>query len=73
MTQTDLIAGTEAIPGYIAAVEKRTALGQRLGTAADIADSAMQLLTMSWLTGQIITVDGGLSLHTPTDPCEFFR
>ena len=73
LTLTDLIAGTEAIPGYIAAVEKRTTLGQRLGTSADIADSVMKLLTMSWVTGQIITADGGLSLHTPTDPCEFFR
>ena len=72
LTLTDLIAGTEAIPGYIAAVEKRTALQQRLGTCSDIADATMKLLTMDWVTGQIVTVDGGLSLQTPTDPCEFF-
>lgn len=72
LTQTDLIAGTESIPGYLAAVEQRTPLGQRLGTSADIADSVLKLFTMQWVTGQILTVDGGLSLQTPTDPGEFF-
>ena len=72
LTQTDLIAGTESIPGYLAAVEQRTPLGRRLGTSADIADSVLKLFTMQWVTGQILTVDGGLSLQTPTDPGEFF-
>lgn len=72
LTKTDIIAGTEAIPGYIAAVEKRTPLQHRLGTSADIADAVLKLLAMQWVTGQILPVDGGLSLQTPTDPGEFF-
>lgn len=72
LTKTDIISGTESIPGYIAAVEKRTPLQHRLGTSEDIADAVLKLLAMQWVTGQIIPVDGGLSLQTPTDPCEFF-
>ena len=72
LTKTDIIAGTESIPGYIEAVQKRTPLQHRLGTADDIADAVLKLMTMQWVTGQIIPVDGGLSLQTPTDPCEFF-
>lgn len=72
LTKTDIIAGTEAIPGYIAAVQKRTPLQHRLGTSADIADAVLKLLAMQWVTGQILPVDGGLSLQTPTDPGEFF-
>ena len=56
----------------MAAVEQRQPLGRRLGTSADIADSVLKLFTMQWVTGQILTVDGGLSLQTPTDPGEFF-
>ena len=72
LTKTDIISGTESIPGYLEAVQKRTALQHRLGTPEDIADAVLKLLTMQWVTGQIIPVDGGLSLQTPTDPCEFF-
>lgn len=72
LTRTDIINGTEAIPGYYKAVEKRTALQHRLGEPADIADAVMKLFVMRWVTGQIIPVDGGLSLQTPTDPAEFF-
>jgi NAD(P)-dependent dehydrogenase (short-subunit alcohol dehydrogenase family) len=72
LTKTDIIAGTEAIPGYIAAVQQRTPLQHRLGTGADIADAVLKLLAMQWVTGQILPVDGGLSLQTPTDPGEFF-
>lgn len=72
LTRTEIINGTESIPGYYKAVEKRTALQHRLGEPADIADAVIKLLTMRWVTGQIIPVDGGLSLQTPTDPAEFF-
>lgn len=40
--------------------------------ADDIADAVLKLFTMRWVTGQILPVDGGLSLQTPTDPTEFF-
>lgn len=68
LTRTDIIAGTEMIDGYQAAVAARTSLGQRLGEPADITDAVLKLFTMHWVTGQILPVDGGLSLHTPTDP-----
>lgn len=72
LTRTDIIQGTESIPGYYKAIEKRTTLQHRLGEPADIADAVLKLFTMQWVTGQVIPVDGGLSLHTPTDPGEFF-
>lgn len=72
LTQTDIITGTESIPGYFAAVKKRTAYQHRLGTPLDIADAVLKLLAMQWVTGQILAADGGLSLQTPTDPAEFF-
>jgi len=72
LTRTDIIAGTEKMPGYFEAVQKRTPLQQRLGEPEDIADAVLKLFTMRWVTGQIIPVDGGLSLQTPTDPTEFF-
>ncbi len=68
LTKTDIIAGTEMIAGYQEAVSRRTPLGQRLGESADITDAVLKLFTMHWVTGQILPVDGGLSLHTPTDP-----
>lgn len=72
LTRTDIIAGTENMPGYFDAVQKRTPLQHRLGEADDIADAVLKLFTMRWVTGQILPVDGGLSLQTPTDPTEFF-
>jgi NAD(P)-dependent dehydrogenase (short-subunit alcohol dehydrogenase family) len=44
----------------------RTALG-RLGTAEDIAGAVLSLHEMSWVTGQVLDCDGGLSLHSPID------
>lgn len=71
LTRTDIIAGTENIKGYNEAVAKRTPLQKRLGESADIADAALKLFTMHWVTGHILPVDGGLSLQTPTDVSEF--
>lgn len=71
LTKTDIIAGTEGIKGYNEAVAKRTPLQQRLGESDDIADAVLKLFTVQWMTGQIIPVDGGLSLQTPTDISEF--
>lgn len=72
LTRTDIIAGTEKMPGYFEAVQQRTPLQNRLGEPEDIADAVLKLFTMQWVTGQILAVDGGLSLQTPTDPSEFF-
>jgi NAD(P)-dependent dehydrogenase (short-subunit alcohol dehydrogenase family) len=70
--ETDLVAGAAGLPGFYDAVRRRTPLGARLGTADDVADAVMALLAMPWVTGQVLVVDGGLSLQTPTDPTEFF-
>ena len=69
LTKTDLIAGTESIPGYLERVAKRTPLG-RIGEVADIIPSILHLLSDSWVSGQVLIADGGLSLVTPTDPLE---
>lgn len=69
LTRTDLIGGSEAIPGYHEKVAERTALG-RLGHVDDITPIALNLLMSEWVTGQVLVADGGLSLFTPTDPLE---
>ncbi|MFD9738210.1 SDR family NAD(P)-dependent oxidoreductase [Umezawaea sp. NPDC059074] len=40
----------------------RTPLG-RLGEVSEIADWLLRVAAAPWLTGQVVTVDGGLSLH----------
>ncbi len=69
LTETDLIAGSEAIPGFHERVASRTPLG-RLGSPDDIVPSIEELFSTQWVTGQTVIVDGGLSLFTPTDPLE---
>ena len=39
----------------------------RLGEADDVAETIVGLLGMSWVTGQTLFADGGLSLHSPID------
>jgi NAD(P)-dependent dehydrogenase (short-subunit alcohol dehydrogenase family) len=41
-----------------------TPLG-RIGRADDVAEAIVGLLTMGWVTGQVIAADGGTSLMTP--------
>jgi 3-oxoacyl-[acyl-carrier protein] reductase len=36
---------------------------QRLGSAAEVAEAVLFLLDASWVTGSILTVDGGLTLR----------
>ena len=69
LTKTDLIAGTENIPGYLERVAKRTPLG-RIGEVVDVVPSIIHLLSDQWVSGQVLIADGGLSLVTPTDPLE---
>ncbi|MED5813305.1 hypothetical protein K1X22_29025 [Mycolicibacterium farcinogenes] len=38
-----------------------------LGAAYDIAEVIHGLLEMSWVTGQTLFVDGGLTLYRPID------
>ena len=47
----------------------RTPLG-RLGRSIDIAAAIVSLLSLEWVTGQVLVADGGLSLYSPIDPME---
>jgi NAD(P)-dependent dehydrogenase (short-subunit alcohol dehydrogenase family) len=68
VTLTPLLGDPERRnPGWAAELTERTALG-RLGTAEEVAEAIVGLLEMSWVTGQVLATDGGLSLHSPIDP-----
>lgn len=66
VTQTAMLGRAPVDSGWLAAVQRRTALG-RLGQPADIAEVVTGLHAMAWVTGQIIDCDGGLSLYSPID------
>ncbi len=66
VTRTPMLAKPEQLPGWVEGLTERTALG-RLGQADDIAEAIVAVLEMSWVTGQIVFADGGLSLHSPID------
>jgi len=67
VTDTRMLGPAPRDSGWLAGVAERSALG-RLGTPADIAEAAVALHAMSWVTGEIVTADGGLSVHSPIDP-----
>lgn len=52
---------------WLDGVARRTALG-RLGEATDGAQVILSVHPMTWVTGQVLECDGGLSLHSPIDP-----
>lgn len=62
LTNTPLAEKLLSSPEKIEASNKRHPLG-RVGTPADLAAAAIFLLsdTSSWITGQILAVDGGMS------------
>lgn len=62
LTRTPLTAGLLANPQMVAAIEKAHPLA-RLGTADDIAAAIDYLVSAdsSWVTGQVLGVDGGRS------------
>lgn len=66
LTQTPLTASITQNPTSRAVSEAMHALG-RLGTAEDIARAIVFLLdpANSWITGQVLAVDGGLSRVRP--------
>jgi NAD(P)-dependent dehydrogenase (short-subunit alcohol dehydrogenase family) len=51
---------------WLTDVAARTALG-RVGTAEDIAGAVLALHGASWVTGHVLSCDGGLSLRSPID------
>lgn len=65
VTATPMLRAPADSP-WLQGAASRTALG-RLGTAEDIAQAVLSLHQMSWVTGQVLDCDGGLSLHSPID------
>ena len=66
VTRTPMLATPERLPGWVDGLSERTALG-RLGEADDVAEAITSLLDLSWVTGQTLFADGGLSLQSPID------
>ena len=61
-----MLARPEDLPGWVEGLTERTPLG-RLGEADDVAQAALGVLELPWVTGQIVHADGGLALHSPID------
>jgi NAD(P)-dependent dehydrogenase (short-subunit alcohol dehydrogenase family) len=66
VTRTPMLPNPELLPGWVAGLSERTALG-RLGEATDVAGAIVGVLELPWVTGQIVHADGGLALHSPID------
>lgn len=66
VTQTPMLGRAPVGSGWLAGVEARTPLG-RLGQSVDIAEAVLALHQLGWVTGQVLDVDGGLTLHSPID------
>jgi NAD(P)-dependent dehydrogenase (short-subunit alcohol dehydrogenase family) len=66
VTQTPMLGRAPTDSGWLQGVKTRTALG-RLGEPADIVAAVLALHGLSWVTGQVLDCDGGLSLHSPID------
>ncbi len=68
-TDTPMFAVTDGLPGYRDLVAGRAALG-RVGTAKEVADAIVALVQLDWVTGHVLTADGGISLRSPLDPAD---
>lgn len=71
-TDTPLFARTDAVPGYRDTVGARTPLGG-VGDPDAVAVAAVELAQMSWVTGQVLVADGGVSLRSPIDIAGFIQ
>lgn len=69
VTDTPMLGRAPRDGAWLTGVADRTALG-RLGTPEDIADAVLGVHAMGWVTGQIVTCDGGLSLRSPINPLD---
>jgi NAD(P)-dependent dehydrogenase (short-subunit alcohol dehydrogenase family) len=67
VTDTPMLGPAPRDGDWLGGVARRTALG-RLGKPSDIAEAIVAVHEMSWATGQIIEVDGGLGLASPISP-----
>lgn len=71
VTDTPMGQTTDAtLVGYRDTVTQRTPLGG-FGDSADVADAAVTLSNLVWVTGQVLAADGGVSLYSPIDLEEF--
>jgi NAD(P)-dependent dehydrogenase (short-subunit alcohol dehydrogenase family) len=71
VTATPMSATTdETLPGYQEYVSSRTPLGG-IGDPAHVAEAAVALSGLVWVTGQILAADGGVSLYSPLDVEDF--
>lgn len=68
-TETPMFAPTERLLGYRARVAGRSALGG-IGSPRAVAHAITALLELDWVTGQVLSADGGISLWSPIDPAE---
>lgn len=68
-TDTPMFEAARRLPGYEEQVAGRTPLGG-LGSPRAVAEAAVALVGLDWVTGQIVAADGGLSLWSPIDPAE---
>ncbi|MBA2325787.1 MAG: SDR family oxidoreductase [Actinobacteria bacterium] len=66
-TDTPMFAATDGLPGYRELVAERAALG-RVGTAREVGEAILALLRLDWVTGHVLTADGGVTLRSPLDP-----
>jgi NAD(P)-dependent dehydrogenase (short-subunit alcohol dehydrogenase family) len=66
-TDTPMFAATDDLPGYRELVSERAALG-RVGTAREVGEAILALLRLDWVTGHVLTADGGVTLRSPLDP-----
>jgi NAD(P)-dependent dehydrogenase (short-subunit alcohol dehydrogenase family) len=67
VTVTPMLGGAPRDGGYLRGIADRTALGD-LGDADDVAQAVVAVHELSWVTGQVLEVDGGLGLHSPINP-----
>jgi NAD(P)-dependent dehydrogenase (short-subunit alcohol dehydrogenase family) len=71
-TDTPMFAVVDAMPGYRELVAERAALG-RVGSAEEVAEAILALLRLEWVTGHVLTADGGVTLRSPLDPAEILE
>ncbi len=67
VTDTPMLGPARRDGAWLNGVARRTALG-RLGMADDIAEAVLALHGTGWITGQIVSCDGGLALRSPINP-----
>ena len=68
-TETPMFAATDRLRGYREQVTARTPLGD-LGDPNAVADAVLAISQLSWVTGQVLAADGGVSLFSAIDPQE---